>query len=757
MAFNQYIQNSHLFQEGGGIKGRNSTVELMDQYDGDPDADGFKSAIATSLGYWAAAFTANWPALTVNFKYAEDPSGKEYGGIEQGVSIPTSHKAYSYDLPHEEALGDLRFAMHRIDGPHSALAHAAYPGGELQQVGTMGGDVHFDSAEHWCRDTTAPDGKSLSVEYVATHELGHALGLGHSSFPSAIMFYSADTTLRMSDFGNEIPLVDRACLKDLYERINNNCDDAPDNSGWTELYNAVEEVNQLPEGAPAGSVVVTFWWSIVGKGNWTTDGKIGCCVCCDPSHTRDNNTAWPPESAGKGHVFPNDCYCGCCPCLPEGDLRFRMLSCLTLGDDRVDATFSKSCTACKKWGVGEDNYFVLSHTPKHCFQTYHWALENGIRTQRSADGTAILDDQICPVDSNQYEYGFDGSYADYPSEHEYNPYKDGATYIEAWGYSGVVCDQDPEDPNKPCRKITADYIFNQEEKGSEMNCGGMAIVASLCCCRTGKYMDDIPDWTEPGHPCKIQDPSTKTPPMEKTKCPTHSGPIHMDNNQIEDCCTYESADFAKLPCQMPCMSFTMVPAAVIREPEQAHIGGKRWGYYEWEPQYPSPDGAAYTACSPCIWHTGVGYTDDDGHGHLTLPYDEDYNDDVHGNEGRGCQKIDGFDNTKPFNRCWDNGGFLAPAWPSKPNGGNRLVSGQCAGGITGEIDQMFMLRVEGGFQIHCDCELGWQNDSIALQQPTATFVKWEGLIEEMPDKAITYHKHDYYMHVPNPVYEELNQ
>ena len=68
-----------------------------------------------------------------------------------------------------------------FDGPSGVLAHAASP--------TSGGDVCFDDAEPW---SVKLKGTSVNLWDVASHELGHSLGLGHSNARNSLMapFYS---------------------------------------------------------------------------------------------------------------------------------------------------------------------------------------------------------------------------------------------------------------------------------------------------------------------------------------------------------------------------------------------------------------------------------------------------------------------------------------------------------------------------------------------------------------------------------------
>ncbi len=77
--------------------------------------------------------------------------------------------------------GDININFAYIDGPLNILGQTCLPGNPCA------GDVTFDNSENWTLGT--PQGSdTISLLGVATHELGHAIGLLHTQDANAIMY-----------------------------------------------------------------------------------------------------------------------------------------------------------------------------------------------------------------------------------------------------------------------------------------------------------------------------------------------------------------------------------------------------------------------------------------------------------------------------------------------------------------------------------------------------------------------------------------
>jgi hypothetical protein len=80
-----------------------------------------------------------------------------------------------------------------FDGPGGTLAHTFYPAPPNAEP--IAGDMHLDADEPWSVGT------NVDLYSVALHEAGHALGLGHSDRPGAVMYpyYKLSTGLSDDD------------------------------------------------------------------------------------------------------------------------------------------------------------------------------------------------------------------------------------------------------------------------------------------------------------------------------------------------------------------------------------------------------------------------------------------------------------------------------------------------------------------------------------------------------------------------------
>lgn len=149
-----------------------------------------------------------WPSSKRHLTYAFESSAQVDISLEELRSTCESAfkkwsevSDFTFEETDQKLNADLVLGFHRLDhgdgnsfdGPSGVLAHAFAP---------TNGRLHFDADEDWSTSLNLTRSETDLVS-VATHEIGHLLGLAHSQFEDAIMYAYFATGVTKRDLNQD--------------------------------------------------------------------------------------------------------------------------------------------------------------------------------------------------------------------------------------------------------------------------------------------------------------------------------------------------------------------------------------------------------------------------------------------------------------------------------------------------------------------------------------------------------------------------
>ena len=139
---------------------------------------------------WSFASTA----IAAHFAFDAQITGAYASLVQAAFDRWESVANIDFVLIADSASNDIRLGWDAYDGPNGTVGLAWYEATHFSGGQLLRAEIFFDTAEAWSTDpNSSSTGATTNFFAVALHEIGHAIGLDHSTTPMAIMFASAGT------------------------------------------------------------------------------------------------------------------------------------------------------------------------------------------------------------------------------------------------------------------------------------------------------------------------------------------------------------------------------------------------------------------------------------------------------------------------------------------------------------------------------------------------------------------------------------